>query len=74
MKLTDTYWKKQPQPKGSNIFVELQPRVVTLIDSVYRRVGLEMYVTMVWEDSRVVWQGLELGCWDTMAFDTAILT
>ena len=53
--LDKTYKKFKPQETGSDIAVQLHVLHVTRIDSIEEIVGLEIFISLKWEDNRINW-------------------
>ena len=73
VRLDETYWKRQPQPEGTKVFVELHPKAISNVNSKEKKVGLEMHMKLVWEDNRIHWQGFTWTCGDVVTFNPNIL-
>jgi hypothetical protein len=73
LQLPATYWRRVPQPGGTDVLVRLRPVAITAVDSFHRTVGLELHLSLAWLDDRLLWQDIDWACGDTVTFSTAIL-
>ena len=53
--LRESYNKVLTQPKGTEIGVNITIMGVTRIDSIEKIVGIKIFLTLEWEDNRIVW-------------------
>ena len=72
IRLGKDYNKKHPQPGGTKVFLELQPKSISEINSMEKTVGLEIHLKLVWEDDRIEWTH-PLSCGDVLSFSPTIL-
>ena len=53
--LRESYKKVFPQQNGTDVDVNIAIIGVTRIDSIEKVVGLKIFLTLQWEDNRIVW-------------------
>ena len=78
MTLPKTYSRKDPPSKteSTEVYVVLQPKAITSINSMKKTMGMEIKMSLMWEDQRIEWNGLnvnELDCWSSVSPSTTIL-
>ena len=78
MKLPNTYSNKHPPSKNKTtpVYVFLQPKAITSINSMKKTMGMEIQMSLMWEDQRIEWNDLkveEMDCGNTVSLSTTIL-
>ena len=53
--LKESYKKSFTQPNGTDVGVNITIMGVTRIDSIEKIVGIKIFLTLEWEDNRIVW-------------------
>ena len=78
MTLPDTYSNEDPPSKNKTTLVHvlLQPKAITNINSMKKTMGMEIQMSLRWEDQRIEWNGLkveDMDCWNSVSLSTTIL-
>ena len=78
MTLPDTYSNADPPSKNKTTLVHvfLQPKAIININSMKKTMGMEIQMSLRWEDQRIEWKGVkveEMDCWNSVSLSTTIL-